>query len=204
MSELSPTEPGTQACVVCREPIKLGARKCVHCDSPQGWMRYLGVSTTILALLIALISVSQSALPVFLKIAEGEHTKLKLNLLSIGDTTATFLVTNSGTMPGRLGNVWITRDDRSKAWPDFKIAYLREETLIRSGEMREVSLRLNPGGSNACGSYEKLDDGKILSANINIYLIDYNGESDLQSFPVHISCNKSRWEFLTTITLGAS
>lgn len=166
MNEPSPADPKTQPCVVCREPIKVGARKCIHCNSPQGFTRHLGMSSTVLALLIALISVLQSALPVLITTIEGKHTNLRLNLLSAENTTAVFLATNSGNMPGRLGKVivWKTREQPQPTniraaplpegvilheaqrvedvqvpdikLPKFRLEYSRDEGLIGPGEMR--------------------------------------------------------------------
>src|SRR5688500_2359672 len=65
-------EPSEQAfCVVCQEPIRLGATTCIHCGSSQGWQRHLSVSSTVLALLVALISVLQSALPTLFEMYRG-------------------------------------------------------------------------------------------------------------------------------------
>ena len=45
------------ACAVCREAIRPGARVCIHCDNYQDWRRYIGFSSTTLALVVALVSV---------------------------------------------------------------------------------------------------------------------------------------------------
>src|ERR1700739_2428297 len=53
----------TIPCRVCREPIKEGARKCVHCNSVLDWRGWLGISETALALLVALVSVVGATAP---------------------------------------------------------------------------------------------------------------------------------------------
>ena len=50
-------------CRVCREPIRHGAKKCIHCDSMLDWHRWLGISQTTLALLVALVSVLAASGP---------------------------------------------------------------------------------------------------------------------------------------------
>ena len=68
MSEahVGPLPEGMKHCRVCAEPINKAAQKCIHCQSEQStWRQRLGFSSTVLALLIALISVLSSAVPVF-------------------------------------------------------------------------------------------------------------------------------------------
>ncbi len=50
--------PSTISCVVCHEPIVVGAAKCRHCHSYQGWLRRnLVFGSSTLPLLLAFISV---------------------------------------------------------------------------------------------------------------------------------------------------
>jgi hypothetical protein len=173
-------------------------------------MRYLGISSTVLALLIALISVSQSAAPVFLRMIKGQYTALKLNLLSIGDINATFLATNSGSMPGRLGEVFISPGRGNvpptayARFPEFHIGYARVEGLINPGEMREISLRLNPDVSNECSVDPTRKRGEIDTFDGYMYmdLIGYDGDTSQQKFEVSIYCPglgpERHWEFVPT------
>ena len=62
-----PPEPERhkKQCTTCGEEIANSARKCIHCDTYQDWRRYLTFSSTVLALLVALLSVATVAGPVF-------------------------------------------------------------------------------------------------------------------------------------------
>ena len=163
-------------------------------------MRYLGVSSTVLALLIALISVSQSAVPVFVKVMKGQYTNLRVNLLSIEDTTATVLVTNSGSMPGRLGEVWIDVDFATA--PFFNIAYTHPPGLINPGEMREVSLLItsaDPDESNECDEARYPSGG--FRGYISTVLIGYDGKTSKQEMEVSIHC-RGRWAFVPAAQAG--
>jgi hypothetical protein len=67
-------------CAVCRESIKQGAKKCIRCGSALDWRRWLGVSETTLALLVALISVIGSTGPRIIELFTYKHSDLRLVL----------------------------------------------------------------------------------------------------------------------------
>lgn len=51
-------------CIACKEPILEGASICKHCGVSQSWRKHLHLSSTILALLVALLSVLSTTIPV--------------------------------------------------------------------------------------------------------------------------------------------
>jgi len=87
-------------CVVCRETMKPGVRKCIRCGAFQSWVRRrLDFSGTILSLLVALVSVTTFAIP---SIREAFHPNAEIHAAVVGGTL-TFLqvmVTNTGSRPG--------------------------------------------------------------------------------------------------------
>ena len=64
-AHVGPLPDGTKPCKICQEPINRGARKCIHCQSSQGWLSGLAVSATMMSLLVALVSVLAAAVPAF-------------------------------------------------------------------------------------------------------------------------------------------
>lgn len=87
-------------CRVCKEEIMDGASRCIHCGSYQDYRRYFKISSSVLALLIALISVITWATPV-LKDAL-KPTDAKLEFYFIGPMPSGHImitVTNKGTEP---------------------------------------------------------------------------------------------------------
>src|ERR1700761_1819971 len=61
---MSHAEP-KKHCRFCYSPMPVAANKCVACQEQQDWRRYLGFSSTILSLLVALISVVTFAIPIW-------------------------------------------------------------------------------------------------------------------------------------------
>jgi predicted nucleic acid-binding Zn ribbon protein len=89
--------PPKVPCPVCAEPISPAAKKCIHCESFLDARRHLHFSSTVLALLVALVSVVTTALPVVQKALTPDDSDLNLVFLPGG---LTVMATNSGTKAG--------------------------------------------------------------------------------------------------------
>jgi hypothetical protein len=98
--------PGTKACVVCGEPINVAATKCIHCQSEQGhWIRRLGMSTSVLSLLVALVAVLGFAIPVVQKALSHDDSDLVFAYQRTDkDGFISVLASNLGTRPGSIVN----------------------------------------------------------------------------------------------------
>ena len=93
----------TKVCTTCGEEIAASARKCIHCDTWQDWRRYLVFSNTVLALLVALISVATVAAPVFRDMLTTKDSHLIGSFQGVTDNGAVFVIFNSGNRPGTVG-----------------------------------------------------------------------------------------------------
>jgi hypothetical protein len=83
-------------CLVCREDIQEGAKKCIHCDSYQDWRRYFSVGTVVLSLLIALFSVLTTLIPVVLDAFHTPRAKLEFKVLECKVDGVRVRVRNTG------------------------------------------------------------------------------------------------------------
>lgn len=92
------------SCRTCKEPIRVGAIKCIHCDSFQDWRGSLSLSSTILSLLVALVSVLAFAGPILkeLFIPKNSHVILSFSE-TVGDTMHV-VASNTGNRPGAFGS----------------------------------------------------------------------------------------------------
>ncbi len=75
--------PVLVACPICQEPIRSGAKKCVHCDSMLDWRRWIGVSQTTLALLVALVSVVAASAPHIAELFRHDFSEVRLNIRQV-------------------------------------------------------------------------------------------------------------------------
>lgn len=88
-------------CAVCGERIAGSALKCIHCDSFLDWRRHLQFSTSVLALLVALVSVTATTAPALHGIWKGNNSAIEVGgLVSKGRPAPGSLVirvANNGT-----------------------------------------------------------------------------------------------------------
>lgn len=87
-------------CRVCKEEIQDGAKKCIKCGSYQDGRRYFTLSSSVLALMIALISVITWATPVLKEAFKPKDAKL--DFYFIGPMPSGYImitVTNEGSEP---------------------------------------------------------------------------------------------------------
>lgn len=84
---------------MCRKEIPAGARICTECDCYQDWRRYFGLSSTILSLLVALVSVLTVAVPVIKNALTPERSAVHCNLVVWNENTGEVVVavSNKGT-----------------------------------------------------------------------------------------------------------
>src|SRR5437660_570837 len=79
-AHVGPLPEGLKHCKACQEPINRNARKCIHCQGEQGEIRRrLAFSSTVLALLVALISVLTAAAPVLKEALTPKNSDIELS-----------------------------------------------------------------------------------------------------------------------------
>lgn len=117
-------------CCECKEPIEMGAKKCIHCNSYQNWRRYMPLSSDVLALLIALLSILTVGAPIVADAFSNVETEIsisatgvRLGCIGSGSISTPALVieafvTNHGKMPGILKSAYI-RNKNTKAEHDL-------------------------------------------------------------------------------------
>jgi hypothetical protein len=92
-------------CSTCFEPIDERAKKCIKCDSYQDWRRHLNLSSSVLALLVALVSVLALAVPILKPILETKDSELEVRFQAVANNHVFFLVTNSGNRAGSVAEL---------------------------------------------------------------------------------------------------
>jgi predicted nucleic acid-binding Zn ribbon protein len=97
-----------KSCNDCGEAIPSDADKCTHCDTFQDWRRYLNFSTTMVALITALISVVASSLPAVRELVIGDRSDMTLNFQRVENAKILLLGSNSGTRPGAVNRAKLT------------------------------------------------------------------------------------------------
>jgi hypothetical protein len=111
------TAPGSKLCAACAEQIPKAAVKCRFCGSYQNWRRRLADSTTILALLVALVSVIGSTAPVIVGLFRPKTAALTLSPPTFSWGAVSVTASNIGSLPARLSDAAIAVPQKQPAQP---------------------------------------------------------------------------------------
>lgn len=83
-------------CVACKTEIDDNAYKCKSCGTFQDWRRYVAFGNMLLALLVALVSVSIVFIPVLIKVFTGDRADIRVTVLDHGPSTFEAPIAGSG------------------------------------------------------------------------------------------------------------
>ena len=92
-------------CCLCMEPMRAGATKCTSCGTFQNWRRHLNLSTAVLSLLVALVSVSALAVPLLIDAFEEQRSKVSVEFSFASGDYAYLYVANDGPRPALLESI---------------------------------------------------------------------------------------------------
>jgi hypothetical protein len=136
---------GTKRCRVCAEPINEQATKCIHCQSDQNWKSRLGLSSTILSLLVALIAVIGAVGPIIVKSLTPEDSHLMGAFHGADRGLIHLLISNGGTRPGSVKpGGWVTLPDGKKQAIGMTFPTVPAERVVEPGKSSLVSFAVLP------------------------------------------------------------
>ena len=129
---------GAKRCVVCAEPINLAAVRCVHCGAEQTAMRQrMGVSTNVLSMMVALVSVLGVVVPLLIQSATPDDSKLVFSLQYATDKELFVIVSNQGKEPGTVATAHLQVKDgksvqlRSSEFAPVEVVDPKKSILLR-------------------------------------------------------------------------
>ena len=154
-AHIGPLPEGTKRCRVCGEPINLIALKCIHCSSEQArWRLRLGLSRTVLSLLVALVSVLTAALPALKDFLTERNSDLSISFQVADKESLAFLITNRGARPGSISTA-VLDIHTPKPWRTLRLEIVR---MFSSGVP-------NPRDLDPRGPAQIIDPGRSLLIN---------------------------------------
>jgi hypothetical protein len=129
---------GTKRCVVCAEPINAAAVKCVHCGGDQTVIRQrIGVSTNVLSMMVALVSVMGVVVPLLIQSATPDDSSLIFSLQYATDKELFVIVSNQGKEPGTVATAHLLLKDgksvqlRSSEFAPVEVVDPKKSILLR-------------------------------------------------------------------------
>ncbi len=123
-------------CRFCRTEMRPGAVYCTECKKFQNWQRFLGFSSTVLALIIALMSVSSAVLPGLVDYFTPARTQLSLSVIEHRSGEFVLLAKNGGNRDIVLGAAQI----EFRSVGRFTATLVAADRKIAAGQTREIAL----------------------------------------------------------------
>src|SRR6185295_5160288 len=101
--ELAHADADTIPCVVCREPIRRGAHRCIHCQSAQDWTRYVARWSSFWTAVLALVPLWSGALALRQLAFPDHRPNVRIRPIACTEQGLVLAITNSGKGPGLFG-----------------------------------------------------------------------------------------------------
>jgi hypothetical protein len=178
----------TTPCLECKLPMPQGARLCSECGSYQDRRRWLSISSTVLALVTALISVSALALPTLLKAFHTPKSVATLDLPTFDGTTFRVVATNSGDAPASVAAAAI---DSNVLAPATKIKLRSDNAAFVQPGSQQLTFDIVPllSGDQAYGDSlvalsNAIQRKRELAGVVHVRLVQSDGEYTSYSFPM--------------------
>jgi hypothetical protein len=106
-------------CAECAEQISSSAKKCLQCSSFQDWRRYLPVSSTVLSIMVAFVSVLTVFVTVVLNATKEKNTNISFSIINVRQGNISYgdrerqafkvelFVTDTGSAAGAITSFFI-------------------------------------------------------------------------------------------------
>ncbi len=176
-------------CRICGEDINISARKCIHCNSFQDWHVYLGMSTSVLSLLVALVSVVALSVPVIKDAIQPKNSQVTLKFQYYNRDAINLIVSNPGNRPGGIGEAYFDVSgpiDPESTQSGFTVPLINEKeiTFIDAGASEQLIF----GAEKSSQIREQTGKGMSeLTCKLTIPIIEFDGTE--RKFVIEKNCN---------------
>lgn len=186
--ETDPTRGTNQKrCRACMEYIHVDAKKCKHCQAFQDWRSGLSLWTTILALLVALLSVTTVLTGALTYLRRDQDSSIALFPQGVEPEHISLLAQNVGKRPARIsdGELFIEVGESYRTVLDLDpIASGEGSAGIPAEETKEVFLVINKFGFRA--NREKLiQELRESWVTIEVEITHFSGRKEHFEFTEH-------------------
>ncbi len=94
-------------CIACDNEISVNATICSHCGTSQGRKRVLNLTNSLLALVVAILSVAAFSIPIIKDALVPESSKVNMKYAFSKDDQSYFILENVGKQPALLESFYI-------------------------------------------------------------------------------------------------
>ncbi|WP_182375328.1 MULTISPECIES: hypothetical protein [Pseudomonas] len=171
-------------CQACLEPIHIKANRCFHCGQIQGWRRFIGSPTSIVALILSLLSIAATK-PVE-KLFDAERADLQISITGGDFSAAHLMILNIGTKPATVYAMEIMSKSSGSAKTWYLYSSTNEEILepgktykIKASNSGLIPMVIEPEHSSILKSQFAYEDNCLLI----VKYIEVTGQKGVRSQP---------------------
>lgn len=185
MGEHPPSEADVAdvTCRQCRCEIPAGAKLCSHCSSYQDWRGYLPISSTVLALLVALISVVSATLPAAVAALHHPNSAVKIASPVINGDDIYLVVSNTGDRPAAISSALLTLPISD----GITLVPVNPASVFIPPGSRQVGFhvhfRASARSASAMADDKRMQSDKANSV-VSLIVTDFNGGIEAQRIPL--------------------
>ena len=169
-------------CTTCREDIRIGAKRCVHCDSFQDWRRHLNFSHTVLALLIALFSITTILIPILEGFLKQEISIVSLDFHGVHENMFSFIASNTGSKDGVIAEQILFLYGTDSKLKSFRLEPKFDQRISVAGKTSPFKTRLNPYDFEDFIKW--LSNNSIQKAKVVVHIDNHNAPDYKKEFSV--------------------
>ncbi|APO49698.1 hypothetical protein LUI11_32240 [Bradyrhizobium diazoefficiens] len=141
-----PSNAPTKLCTTCGALMPNSAIKCTKCDSFQNWHNRIAVSTTVLALLTALVSVAGATLPNLWSWYRSGNSHVSVSFAHDDDEGGIFLVaTNDGDRIGSIARVSVDFTAKDTPYSFAAVLDPQSSPSIEPGKSQKIRYTIDVG-----------------------------------------------------------
>ena len=168
----------------------------------------MNVSSSVLALLVALVTVITAAAPVIVPLMRGSYSDLSLTFQRGAGDTVLFIASNSGTKPSTItrADLHVSYEapagngyDAISGGSTIDLVSENENWLIGAGETKQIAFRLSPREAERIRAAFPGSDGPPtlasrappeadVSAKVIVQIVEFGGHARVVETPVNVGC----------------
>jgi len=178
MNPNADTLPVNPLCKICRKSIEMGAIKCTECGSFQNWRRHFSISTVVLSLLIALISVTTTAIQVSKGLLAKEQSDIRFSIVRYGPDSIMIMGSNLGDRAGALRHATLAIKSKDKVVNTYNLVWEDVDLVIKPGSWRLFNMKpaINSTTINLI-QVESIEENCLHSIKFDVLAFDHNPKS---------------------------
>ena len=178
-------------CIACRESIKQGARKCHHCDSFQDWRGRLNFTSSVLALLVALVSVISLSVPLIHDALTEDNSRVLITPAGVGSDSLLLVASNTGSRPATLS--WAELTVGAEAGSPVVTSLDADEPHeipVFVSESTSILLRLSPSPGDLDDlrkAVRSVGHDVVVLCVLKLEIVDFDGTRRIHSIDLNAS-----------------